>query len=74
VARAFLKSKPLPWQHALLGDWSSTDIPRRYAIANVPAYVLIDSQGRILASEFSLDAIEAKLKALSGKLPVAAEK
>ena len=27
--REFLKSKPLPWQHALLGDWSSTDVPRR---------------------------------------------
>jgi thiol-disulfide isomerase/thioredoxin/uncharacterized GH25 family protein len=73
-AREFLKSKPLPWQHALLGDWSSTDVPRRYAIANVPAYVLIDPQGRILANEFSLDAIEAKLKSLASKSPVAAEK
>jgi thiol-disulfide isomerase/thioredoxin/uncharacterized GH25 family protein len=66
-AREFLKSKPLPWQHALLGDWASTDVPRRYAIANVPAYVLIDPHGRILANEFSLDAIESKLKTLAGK-------
>lgn len=61
-ARDFLKAKPLPWQHALLGDWSSTDVPRRFAIASVPAYVLIDPDGRIVAQEFSLEAIEAKLE------------
>ena len=66
-ARDFLKSKPLPWQHALLGDWSSTDIPRRYAISNVPAYVLLGPEGRILANEYSLEAIEAKLKTVADK-------
>ena len=73
-AREFLKSKPLPWQHALLGDWASTDVPRRYAISNVPAYVLIDPQGRILANEFSLDTIESKLKTLVAKPPDAVTK
>ncbi len=63
-ARDFLKAKPLPWQHALLGDWSSTEVPRRFAISTVPAYVLIGPDGRILAHEFSLEAIEAKLKDL----------
>lgn len=68
-AREFLKSKPLPWQHAFLGDWSSTDVPRRYAVSNVPAYVLIDPNGRILANEYSLNAIEAKLNSLGDKRP-----
>ena len=67
TARNFLKSKPLPWQHALLGDWANTDVPRRYAVSNVPAYVLIDPAGRILASEYSLEAIEAKLKTVADK-------
>jgi thiol-disulfide isomerase/thioredoxin len=67
TARNFLKSKPLPWQHALLGDWANTDVPRRYAVSNVPAYVLIDPAGRILASEYSLEAIESKLKTLADK-------
>jgi beta-lactamase regulating signal transducer with metallopeptidase domain/thiol-disulfide isomerase/thioredoxin/uncharacterized GH25 family protein len=68
-ARKFLKTRPLPWQHALLGDWSSTDVPRRFAISNVPAYVLIDPNGRILASEYSLAEIASKLNRLSKEQP-----
>jgi beta-lactamase regulating signal transducer with metallopeptidase domain/thiol-disulfide isomerase/thioredoxin/protocatechuate 3,4-dioxygenase beta subunit len=63
--REFLKSKPLPWQHALLGDWSSTDVPRRFAVSGVPAYVLIDPNGRILARVNSLDEIASKLKSIN---------
>lgn len=63
-ARDFLKRRPLPWHHAYLGDWSSTEVPRRFAISSVPAYVLIGPNGRILAHEYSLEVIEAKLKDL----------
>ncbi len=42
-------------------------MPRRYAVSNVPAYVLIDPNGRILASEYSLEAIESKLKNFADK-------
>jgi thiol-disulfide isomerase/thioredoxin len=63
-AKEFLKTRSLPWQHALLGDWSSTDIPRRFAISSVPAYVLIDAQGRIAAQEYSLDNLGKKLEGL----------
>lgn len=65
--REFLKSKPLPWQHALLGDLSHTDVPRLYAISSVPAYVLIDPRGRILATEQSLESLAVKLKDLVKK-------
>jgi len=68
-ARKFLKAKPLAWQHALLGDWSSTDVPRRFAISTVPAYVLIDPNGRILAHEYSLEEIASKLNRLSKEQP-----
>jgi beta-lactamase regulating signal transducer with metallopeptidase domain/thiol-disulfide isomerase/thioredoxin/uncharacterized GH25 family protein len=68
-ASKFLKEKPLLWQHALLGDWADTDVPLRYAVSSVPAYVLIDPDGRLLAQENSLDVIEAKLKASSAKPP-----
>jgi beta-lactamase regulating signal transducer with metallopeptidase domain/thiol-disulfide isomerase/thioredoxin len=60
-AKDFLKSKPLSWQHALLGDWSSTDVPRRFAISGIPAYILIGPNGRIMAHENSLEAIASKL-------------
>ena len=46
----------------MLGDWSNTDVPRRYAISSVPAYVLIDPQGRILASEYSLEVARRKVE------------
>ena len=63
-ARAFLKNRSLPWHHALLGDWSATDVPRRFAITNVPAYVLIGPDGKIAAHEYSLEAMEKKLAEL----------
>jgi thiol-disulfide isomerase/thioredoxin len=66
-ARAFLKSKPLPWQHAFLGDWANTDVPRRYAISAIPAYVLIGPDGRILAQEYAIEGIASKLKSICEK-------
>jgi thiol-disulfide isomerase/thioredoxin len=62
-ARAFLQAKPLPWRHALLGEWSNTGVPRQFAIAGIPAYVLIDTAGKILAHESSLEKVAEKLAA-----------
>ena len=61
-AKEFLNGKELPWHHALLGDWSSTDIPKRFAISSVPTYVLVGTDGHILAHESSLDAVAAVLE------------
>jgi hypothetical protein len=63
-AEEFLKNKSLPWHHALLGDWSNTEVPRRYGISSIPAYVLIDPDGRIMAQEYSVEKIVARLKGL----------
>jgi thiol-disulfide isomerase/thioredoxin len=62
-ANDFLSDRKLPWQHALLGDWSSTDVPKKFAVSSVPTYVLLDKDGRITAHESSLDAIAAHLEA-----------
>ncbi len=59
--REFLKENPLAWHHAFLGDWSSTDVPKRYGISTVPAYVLVDPEGRIAAIEYSIDKIHEHL-------------
>lgn len=64
-AREFLEGKSLPWRQALLGEWSSTDIPRRYAVSSLPSYVLIDRDGRIIAREFELEALVKTLKDLA---------
>jgi thiol-disulfide isomerase/thioredoxin len=60
-ARDFLRGRSLPWQHALLGYWSASDVPRSFAVASLPTYVLIGPDGHILAHETSLDAIAKKL-------------
>jgi thiol-disulfide isomerase/thioredoxin len=61
-ARDFPATRQLPWRHAMLGDWSTTDIPKRYAVSSIPAYVLIAPDGRILAQEYSLDKVAAMLQ------------
>jgi thiol-disulfide isomerase/thioredoxin len=60
-AKEFLRDRKLPWQHALLGDWSSTDVPKRFAVSSVPTYVLIGPDGHVIAHESSSDAIAAIL-------------
>lgn len=57
----FLAKRQLPWRHALLGEWSTTNLPQQFAVAGLPTYVLIDPQGRIAAHEVSLDPIAKKL-------------
>ena len=59
--KEFLRDRKLPWEHALLGEWSSTDVPKRFAVSSVPTYVLVGPDGRIVAHEGSLDAIAAIL-------------
>ena len=61
LARAFLNRKSLPWRHVLLGDWSTTDIPKRFAVSTIPTYVLIDRDGQIDVHGESLEAVAAKL-------------
>jgi hypothetical protein len=38
-------------------------VPRQFAIAGIPAYVLIDTAGKILAHESSLEKVAEKLAA-----------
>jgi beta-lactamase regulating signal transducer with metallopeptidase domain/thiol-disulfide isomerase/thioredoxin/protocatechuate 3,4-dioxygenase beta subunit len=61
LAKGFLRDRKLRWEHALLGDWSSTDVPKRFAVSSLPTYVLVGPDGRIVAREGSLDAIAAIL-------------
>lgn len=61
IARDFLAEHPHSWHHALLGDWSSTDVPKSYGVSTIPAYVLIDPAGRIAAIEHSTEKIRELL-------------
>lgn len=59
---AFLQKRPLAWHHAFLGDWSATGVPKCYGVTSVPAYVLIDPEGKIAAIEYALDTLAPKLR------------
>ena len=67
-AKEFLRDRKLHWEHALLGEWSSTDVPKRFAVSSVPTYVLVGPDGRIVAHEGSLDAI-ASILGTKSQLP-----
>ncbi len=56
-AKKLLRDAPLPWQHALLGDWSDTDIPQRFGVSSVPTYVLIGPDGRVAAHASSIEPV-----------------
>jgi thiol-disulfide isomerase/thioredoxin len=60
-AKEFLRDRKLRREHALSGDWSSTDVPKRFAVSSIPTFVLVGPDGRIVAHENSLDAIAAIL-------------
>jgi thiol-disulfide isomerase/thioredoxin len=64
-AKDFIRERKLLWSQALLGDWSSTDIPKRFAVANIPTYILIGPNGNVLAHESSLDKIALILEKAS---------
>lgn len=66
-AERLLRRYKLPWQHALLGDWSATDVPKRFGVASVPTYVLIGPDGRVAArSSSTAPLVEILEKAASG--------
>ncbi len=67
AADDFLKRRSLPWEHVMLGSWEDSDLPRRYGISSLPNYVLIGPDGRLVAQDTSLDAIERQLESLVGK-------
>jgi beta-lactamase regulating signal transducer with metallopeptidase domain/thiol-disulfide isomerase/thioredoxin len=62
----FLRDRKLGWDHALLGEWSSTDVPKRFAVSSVPTYVLVGPDGRVVAHEGSLETIAASLDKAAG--------
>jgi thiol-disulfide isomerase/thioredoxin len=56
-AQAFVRERELPWHHTFLGDWAETDIPSRFAVSTLPAYVLIGPKGKLLAQSRKLEEI-----------------
>jgi len=60
-----IQEEGLGWTHGHLGDWSETDVTKRYNVSGIPASFLIGPDGRIVARDLRgaalLEALERTL-------------
>jgi len=50
AARRFVSERELGWVQGFLGPWSKTDIPQQFGVTGIPSLVLIDPEGKIVAT------------------------
>jgi peroxiredoxin len=62
-ARSFLKQKQLKWPQVSLGSMDTSAIVRQYGIGGIPMTVLIDSDGKILATDVPMDRLREQIRA-----------
>jgi thiol-disulfide isomerase/thioredoxin len=55
-AVAFVREQPMPWQHGWLPEAEREAFRERFAILSIPTLVIIDGDGRIVASSPGLQA------------------
>jgi peroxiredoxin len=64
----FLKGKNQPWSQAFLGAWAQDPVTKAYGIESIPAVLLVDPDGKIIARDLRGEAIaRAVADALSRK-------
>ncbi len=61
AAAAFAAASRIDWPQANLGAWSGTDLPDRYGVESLPAAVLIDPRGLVIAGNLHGGYIEAAI-------------
>ncbi len=64
TVRSFTRSQEMNWTHGVLGDWSQSKIPSKYAVSFIPTMYLIDQNGiliDIVRGPKTRDAIEKAL-------------
>lgn len=62
AALDFIEDKRVPWLQAYLGNWSESDVPTQLGISSIPAYVLIDPDGRLVRKSYRADEILALIR------------
>jgi len=64
----FLKGREQPWAQAFLGSWADDTVARAYGIESIPAVLLLDPDGKIIARDMRGEAIARVVaSALEGK-------
>ncbi len=64
--KRYVEEKGMNWVHGFLGNWMQTDVPNKFKVGGIPAIMLIDPEGKLVAVELRgraiRDAIEKALK------------
>ncbi len=49
TAKGYVERNQMPWPQGFLGDWPSTSVPDEFGVKAIPAILLIDPEGRLVA-------------------------
>ena len=65
--KAYAAERGLGWPQVFLGDWSRTEVPKRFGVEGIPCVILFDPEGRELARDLNGPDIRAAVeRALGG--------
>lgn len=63
TAKGYVERNQMPWPQGFLGDWPSTSVPDDFGVKAIPAIMLIDPEGRLVARNLRGDEIAKAVRA-----------
>ena len=69
----YVKKNELNWVHGFLGEWPKTQVPDQFGVRGIPAYFLIDAEGKLITRDLSGNNLKRKVEAAVQRLPAKAE-
>ena len=61
TARRFVEQEGIAWPQGFLGSWGDSEVPDLYGVNGIPATILIDPEGKIVARDLRGRQIREKL-------------
>ncbi len=68
-ARKHIAENKLAWPQGSLGPWDETRVPGQFSVQGVPHIVLIDGEGKIVATDLQVAKLEETIAAALGERP-----
>ncbi len=66
TARAYVEKNNLDWVQGFLGKWSDTEVPANFGIRGIPALMLIDPEGNLVAEHLERGDIKGQVAKILG--------
>jgi peroxiredoxin len=60
--RKYAAKQKLGWIQGYLGEWSNTDVPKRYGVMGIPSILLIGPDGKVIATNLRGEQIREQVK------------